>query len=448
MTDRVYPLATLPFQNPSWEGVTASRVKGETERQLQHAKDVMTQKEDTSIDAPWWVHRHWSVPDVYTIAIMALFWTPLMFLLWPFFFLFSLPPVGLNLLYISTRVPKVCEVIPRDTIEWKMHCLVQFILSLPVQVLAIFTLMYSHVVMTIFGGIFLLSSSLCTRRSATDRFFENLEVIAPHSGGPNLYWHFGDCVAAVAGSVHRQGLLEFTVSFANMFLFNPWIKYWVTGNLYLEDLSERFITQIGEPLKIGIHEIDTNTIKAISNAKHTEDNRKEIDANSFAPHYPYPPEGRRYAVGMQFAGLITTFVHTTHFRSPEIGEEGPIASLSSSCALPIYRVMLWRNNPYHIFTGYVEANVSTGWPSQKKKETGLEHPMWMVNTHNKLAADRKICFSVGWIDTFFDEFIPHLNHFIRLNALGKEAADAALAADPKKGYESSHATQYQRMSEI
>jgi hypothetical protein len=107
--------------------------------------------------------------------------------------------------------------------------------------------------------------------------------------------------------------------------------------------------------------------------------------------------------------------------------------------------MLWRNNPYHIYTGYVEANLSNGFPSQPEKELGAEHPMWLVNAHNKLAADRKVKLSLGSIDTFFDDFIPQLNHFIRLNVLGREAADAALAADPKEGYES---TQYQRMAEI
>jgi hypothetical protein len=71
--------------------------------------------------------------------------------------------------------------------------------------------------------------------------------------------------------------------------------------------------------------------------------------------------------------------------------------------------------------------------------------MWLVNAHNKLAADRKVKLSLGSIDTFFDDFIPQFSHFIRLNVLGREAADAALAADPKKGYESK---KYQRMAEI
>lgn len=83
------------------------------------------------------------------------------------------------------------------------------------------------------------------------------------------------------------------------------------------------------------------------------------------------------------------------------------------------------------------------------KEQALEHPMWLISSHNKLAADPKVLLSTvsldsilvllslmycmtclnsfpfystqGWIDLFFDEFIPHLGYFIRLNEVGKEA---------------------------
>lgn len=54
----------------------------------------------------------------------------------------------------------------------------------------------------------------------------------------------------------------------------------------------------------------------------------------------------------------------------------------------------------------------------------LEHPMWLISGHNKLAADPKVLCSTGWIDIFFEEFIPHFEYFIRLNELGREAADA------------------------
>ena len=183
--------------------------------------------------------------------------------------------------------------------------------------------------------------------------------------------------------------------------------------------------------------IDENFRESISRCKNTDDNRAALDRGFFCPHYPYLPPGRRYAIGMQFAGKITTFVHSTHFRSAEVADEGGITALSTSVALPVYRVMLWRNNPYHIYTGFVEASITNGQPSQTSKNLGAEHPMWLVNSHNKLAADRAI-ISIGWINTFFDEFIPHVQHFIRRNIRGKDAADAALAADTRTEFEVEH----------
>ena len=446
-----YPPVTTPWKNPDWESIKASpAIKGETERQIQDAREVMKERNDTSIDSPWWVHRSWSISDFYMIFVSVV-WCPPMLLLWPILYIFCLLPVSLNLLYVNTKLGNDgVDFIPRDNWSWRLHCALQFVLSLPVQFLAFLILAYSHLVMTIFGMFYLVISSLVRMESPVTRLHQNLKVIAPHNGGPSLYSHFEDCVVAVAGSVYRQGLFEFNKSFANMFIINPWCKYWINGNIYLEDLGTRFLTQIGQSLKdIEINDFDRNARRIISRVKDTEENRKWIDKQKFAPYYPYPPPGRRYAIGMQFTGAVTTFCHATHFRSPETSErEGPIASLSSSCALPFYRVMLWQNNPYHPYTGYVEANLSTGFPSQPEKNLGAEHPMWLINSHNKLSADRQLPHSLGHVDTFFDEFIPHFNHLVRLDVLGQEAADAALAADPHKGYEATNGYQYQRMAEI
>jgi len=136
---------------------------------------------------------------------------------------------------------------------------------------------------------------------------------------------------------------------------------------------------------------------------------------------------------MQCARLAT-FVHTTHFRSPE-NDSGAVASLSNSVKLPLYRVMLWRNNPFHLYTGYVEANITTGQPSQPEKQQSFEHPMWLINSSNKVAADRKSSFSVGFIDNYFDDLAPHFCRYIRSNVRGREVAEEYFAKDPGKGYE-------------
>lgn len=216
--------------------------------------------------------------------------------------------------------------------------------------------------------------------------------------------------------------------------------------MFLHNLGERFITQIGRSqADMNVHDIDTQVTKAISRAKNSLINRDEIGLKSFSPHYPCPPSHRRYAIGVQCTSAVTNLVHTTHFRSPPVADEGEIASLSNNAALPICRVTLWRNNPYHIYTGCVEANLSDGLPTQGEKNLGGEHPMWLINSHNKLAADRSVGWSLGHIDAFFDDFISQLSHFVRLNVRGREIADEYLAKDRRLGYE---AFKYQKMAEV
>ena len=467
--DRYYPKAEVPWQNPKWDdqyfrGGRSLSTKGETRELFQHARRKVAKGDNsnTSIDAPWWVHSHWGISDVYMILVMVMFLVPSMVVFWLPLFGCLLPAVLVNRFYVGWLLPvsvssehnttnnhgDACEAVPRETCGWKFHCLVQFLLTIPAMALAAMILFYSNVIMTIFGLLYLMVDSILHLRSPTKRLFQNLTVLKPYQNGPSLVWHFEDCVAAVAGSVHRQHFFEFMRSFTTMFFVNPWIKYWLSGNIFLDNLGERYITQIGRAMDdMDISDIDAQFLKAISCAKNTATNRDEIDAKTFAPHYPYPPPGRRYAIGMQFGSATTTFVHTTHFRSPETeAQEGPIASLSNSAALPIYRVLLWRNNPYHIYTGYVEANISNGLPTQPEKKLGIEHPMWLINSHNKLAADRKIALSLGAIDNFFDGFIPLLSHFIRLNVRGREVADAYLADDSRLGYEQTR--DYQKMAEV
>jgi hypothetical protein len=67
-----------------------------------------------------------------------------------------------------------------------------------------------------------------------------------------------------------------------------------------------------------------NAIKQISRARPLHGNQNYLDAQKFGLHYPHPPEGRRFAVGMQYGGKTTTFVHITHFRSVEVAAEGDV----------------------------------------------------------------------------------------------------------------------------
>lgn len=197
--------------------------------------------------------------------------------------------------------------------------------------------------MLVFGEVY------CVMDNGLDRYQRNLQVIRPYCNGPPLYRYFPDCVAAVAGMVYRRGLIEFTSSFALMFIINPWIKYWVCGNIYTSELKERFVTQVGSPLDdMTPEQVATSFRKYISRTKNREDNRQYIhNVILFCPHFPFPRgQKRKWAVGLEHS-TIACFVHTIHFQGNPVKPE----CFSRSADVPVYRVILWRNNPYHIYTG-------------------------------------------------------------------------------------------------
>mmetsp|Transcript_28113 Transcript_28113/g.59355 ORF Transcript_28113/g.59355 Transcript_28113/m.59355 type:complete len:217 (+) Transcript_28113:279-929(+) len=211
--------------------------------------------------------------------------------------------------------------------------------------------------MLLFGTVY------CMYEGGWNRYNKNLKVIKPYCNGPPLYRYFSDCVAAVAGMVYRRGLIEFTSSFSLMFIINPWIKFWITGNIYTSDLSERFVTQVGGQLNdMTIEQVASSFMTYISRAKNRGAHRIFIhNPVLFCPHFPFPTQGkkRKWAVGLEHS-TIACFVHTRHFQSsfnesnsPALHafSKGEPPCLSRSAEIPIYRVVLWRNNPYHIYTG-------------------------------------------------------------------------------------------------
>jgi len=413
-----------PYANP--KPVPANSKFGETKEQMECAEKILAENLDTSIDAEWEVHS-FGIVDVYTVVVMVVFFLPKLLIFYPMLWIFLFPPVFCNWIYVK-MLPQPLVSISRSSCTWTLHVVLQYAMSIPAQLLVLVNYCIDNF-LWLAAGVF-----WCTITCGWGRWWRNIKVLRPFTGGPSLYLHFPDCVAAAAGMIFRQGLFEFMRSFPMMFILNPWVKYWVIANPFLFDFSDklRFITQIGQKMNdMPLEGIDENFRKCISNCKHLEKNREILDSKFFCPHYPFPPPGRQWAVGMQYASRITTFVHTTHLR----GEVGNAFVLSTSCHVPEYRVMLWHNNPFHIYTGYVEASITHGRPSQQHKQYGGEHPMWLVNGRNYLGAHRKVNFSIGWIDVFFDEFIPHFQHFIRGNVRGWEEADEHLKADPGRGYE-------------
>jgi len=185
-----------------------------------------------------------------------------------------------------------------------------------------------------------------------------------------------------------------------MVLVLPWLKHWVIANRYVFELEERYITQIGQSLGTYTHDMGVQFKHNISQAKVLQKARDEVDATFFSAHYPHPPPGRNYAIGMQMAHMFATLVHTTHAY-----EDLPV--VAKDMVVPIYRVMLWGNNPFHLFTGYVEAGISNGEPSQSHKRHGICHPMVLVCSKDKVSGGY-----VNYIDAYFDRYIPFLSAFV------------------------------------
>ena len=90
--------------------------------------------------------------------------------------------------------------------------------------------------------------------------------------------------------------------------------------------------------------------------------------------------------------------------------------------MPMYRVMLWYNNPYHVFTGFVEASTSNGGRSQPEKAGSGEHPMWLVTAASPLLSNRDSVTGPGVIDAFFDSWLPTIVNELRRLARGAEYA--------------------------
>jgi len=84
--------------------------------------------------------------------------------------------------------------------------------------------------------------------------------------------------------------------------------------------------------------------------------------------------------------------------------------------------MLWYNNPYHFLTGWVEAGVSSGLPSQPHKNRGAEHPMWLVGTRSPWHMSRDSLLTISAVDAFFDRWLPELVRHVRRVNRGEEAA--------------------------
>jgi len=220
------------------------------------------------------------------------------------------------------------------------------------------------------------------------------------------------------GQVWRHGICDTTMMVSAMFLLIPWAKYYVNCNPLVYPLEERMVQQISTSMQdMSVADITKAGLRIMSRTKQQEELQENLNKWKFVPHYPYPPPWKRWTIGIQAGGnrcpaMFFMFVHTTHALCTH-GNSIEQYILSDSVESAGYRVMLWYNNPYHFFTGWVEASITHGRPSQANKNRGGEHPMWLVTSRSPLLSDRKSKTGTGWIDNFFDCWLPRIVDQIR-----------------------------------
>lgn len=387
---------------------------GETNSQMEHAFEISKTQDDTSKDAEWVVDPSLSITDKYC-KITTYAYLPIKILLFVVPLLVCGFPISL-----AVWIYGCCLRTPTDRVErtcgFYMFCFVLLPFALPFIIIAFIAYIVDCIFYTIFGLSWYLVR--CCIEYGTD-FRSSSACIRPYRSGPSLYCHLLDIIICLIGQELRQGLMETTGKLTFMIIFIPWTKYYINANPWLYQLEERFINQISTTMKdLEIKEIQDACRQIISRCKQLDDLQDDQDSWEFAPHYPYPPPGRNYAIGVQAGGThaagVFLLVHATHAVDMHKHEKDPdFFVLSNTVETAGYRVMLWYNNPYHHLTGWVEASITTGGKYQPDKVHGGEHPMWLVTSHSPLCSSRESKFGAGRIETFFDGFLPFFIYQIR-----------------------------------
>lgn len=437
----VGPQGQRPHETQSVDTATRMQLNGENPVTMEHAMKIKQRREDHSVDQPWEVDPSLACADLYAKICTVIWFIPKMIVFYPLFMITQIIPVLVCRAYLAS-LPVPCDAINRSTPGFMLLLLVLCILALPTAILVVLLLLLDCMMYYIFGILY------CTLTCGWSRYCESLKAIRPYQGGPMVIFYIADVVVAFLGQLNRQGVCEGCGMLAGMWLFMPWFKYFLCVNPWLYPLEERFVQQISTSMQdLSTDEVSEAALRIISRSKQTEEVRAEVDSWRFSPHYPYPPPGRRWAVGMQSGGsgmgkAFYLLVHTTH-NFCQNGKSTEQFVLSNSALAPVWRVMLWYNNPYHFLCGWVEASVSTGEPSQRDKPRSAEHPMWLVTSRSPFLSDRSAFTGVGMIDAFFDYFLPFFVRQLRTMTRGPEEAkrldEGVISKDgisrPEKGHE-------------
>jgi hypothetical protein len=406
------------------EIVKHSMENGETLAQMRHALKIKKTQKYMSKDVPWKHNPSLATTDKYCKITSLLFMAPKLIV-------FALPLLVLAFpVTAAARLYGIFLKTPTERIV--RHCgfitftifLVPF--ALPFTLMTIIAFFVDCVFYYIFAVPYYLYR-LCSENGTSLK--GSLDFIQPYRNGPSVILNVVDFFVALIGQTLREGMIQSTIGLAFMVILVPWMKYYINTNPWLYNLEERFIQQITTSMKdMAVPKVAGAIRDIISQAKQGDEIENDEEHWSFVPHYPYPPSGRNWCLGMQEGGhknlVFYLIVHVTHaLKMKKMERRDPNFLVLSSCVeVPLYRVMLWYNNPYHLFTGYVEASVSTGGKYQPDKIYGGEHPMWLLTSRSPFLTDRDSKVGVGWIDKFFDWWLPYIVLEIRKLLRGEEYA--------------------------
>lgn len=445
--EKSYAMLRAETKNDELDEEQVMWLNGETKPMMDHVKARWKSCcYDTSVDTPWKIDEDLACRDSFvwytTIIHLAI---KIICLVIPMLLLAMFPMAVVYVYARSQTTP--CDTIKRTCGYWVLYW-ISFILYLPALIILFVSLFWDYMAYYIFGFLFTLFNCRWNECCKSHR------ALDPYRNGPSLLWHGADIFSCVCGQSLRHGYLGTCWNLVIMWLLMPWMKYYWNTNPWVMDLEERYVQQIsttladqanlrnepdehpdGNPKYVEEGICDTAR-RIISRAKQWAFVRADEDLWNFAPHYPYPPDDRRWCIGMQAGGSassackFTLLVHTTHANSTnnywkdEMKEKKNKKAteqfvLSNSVHSPVYRVMLWYSNPFHFFTGFVEASISRGGDSQPNKYLGGEHPMWLVSAHSPFVSERESMTGVGMIDQFFDDWLPIFVHQARrLGTLG------------------------------
>jgi len=375
---------------------------------------------DPSVDQEWPVDEGLRGADRYVFVVTCLYLVPKVLVFHPVLMALQLPALLLARCRVWSFVAPTFKV-DRSTCGHRAYVAAAFLLALPALLVVIVSYLLDMVAYYAFSILY------CAATCKWKQYGDSCRALQPYRGGPTVC-SMGDFFVCMLGATWRQGALEATFMLASMWSMIPWMKYFVHANPFVYPLEERFVQQISTSMQdVSLDDLTSGIDEIIVSTKGGAKLGMKLDAWPFAPHYPYPPPWRRYALGVQAAGssgLARSFVltHSTHLGCRHGGDMEPHIR-SASCMRPWMRVMLWHNNPYHFFTAWVEANISTGAPSQLDKVRGGEHPMWIVTSHSPWHCSRSGWLTPSSVDAFFDSWLPKVVHAIRERVRGKEAAD-------------------------